>query len=173
MNEPVLYALAEVGATLAGFSGLVVTFRFQGIQRWSPTELRVLWLLIGNSLLVVLFSLLPVSLALFGWPADVIWMTCAAILGTWFLSGSALGIRGDLADRANRRLVTVPVITPLLYVVLVVALAMGVALWLSAFAVIVPHGQGIYVLGLITLIAFAAAEFLFFIGLMSQRDAEH
>ena len=172
MNEAVLYALAEVAATLAGFSGLVVTFRFRGIQRWSPTELRVLWLLIGDSLLVVLFSLVPVPLALFGWPSDVIWTTCSALLGTWFLVGSALGIRGDLADRAHGRLITVPVITPVLYVVLVIAIAMGVALWLSALAFIVPRGQAIYVLGLITLIAFAATEFLFFIGLMSQRGAE-
>ena len=32
---------------------------------------------------------------------------------------------------------------------------------------IVPRGQAIYVFGLIALLAFAAVEFLFFVGLMS------
>jgi len=45
---------------------------------------------------------------------------------------------------------------------------MGVALWLSVFDFVVPRGQGSYVVGLIVLLAFAAVEFLFFIGLMSQ-----
>ena len=52
----------------------------------------------------------------------------------------------------------------------VVALAMGIALWLSVWEIVVPLGQGMYVLGLIVLLAFAAVEFLFFIGLMSQED---
>jgi hypothetical protein len=45
MNESVLYALAEVSVSLAGFSSVVVAYRLQGAQAWSPTELRVLWLL--------------------------------------------------------------------------------------------------------------------------------
>jgi hypothetical protein len=60
------------------------------------------------------------------------------------------------------------VITPIFYVVVVVAFAMGLALWLSAWDVLVPRGQAIYVLGLIALLAFAALEFQFFIGLVSR-----
>jgi hypothetical protein len=50
----------------------------------------------------------------------------------------------------------------------IVALAMGVALWLSACDFIVRRGQAVFVLGLMILLLFAALEFLFFIGLMSQ-----
>jgi hypothetical protein len=64
MNESVLYTLAEVAITLAGFSGVVVVFRLRGAQAWSPTELQILWLLIGDSFLVLLFALLPLPLAL-------------------------------------------------------------------------------------------------------------
>ena len=41
-NEYVLYTLAQVATTLAGFSGLVVVFRVRGAQAWSRAELRIL-----------------------------------------------------------------------------------------------------------------------------------
>jgi len=59
MNEYILYTLAQVAATLAGFSGLVVIFRVRGVQAWSRAELRTFWFLLGDSFLVLFFSLLP------------------------------------------------------------------------------------------------------------------
>ena len=61
MNEYVLYTLAQVATTLAGFSGLVVVFRARGTQGWSSMELRILWFLLGDSFLVLFFALLPKS----------------------------------------------------------------------------------------------------------------
>ena len=58
-NEFVLYTLAQVAITFAGFSGVVVAFRLHGAEAWFPTELRTLWLLLGDSFLVLFFSLLP------------------------------------------------------------------------------------------------------------------
>lgn len=167
MNESILYTLAEVGVTLAGFSGLVVVFRRPSAHGWSRTELRTLWFLIGDSLLVLLFALLPFPLHLWTWSSGAVWGLCSALLGSWFLLGNMLQIRGERQDRAAEELVTVPVITTLFHVSVVVALAMGLALWFSVFDILVPRGQAIYVLGLITLVVFAAVEFLFFIGLMS------
>jgi hypothetical protein len=37
-DEYVLYTLAQVPTTLAGFSGLVVVFRVRGAQAWSWTR---------------------------------------------------------------------------------------------------------------------------------------
>ena len=65
MNEQILHTLANVAITLAAFSGLVVAFRVRGADTWSQFELRVLWFLIGDSFLVIIFALLPVPLALF------------------------------------------------------------------------------------------------------------
>jgi hypothetical protein len=64
MNEYVLYPFAQVATTLAGFSGLVVVFRVRGTQAWSATELRTFWFLLGDTFLVLFFSLLPVPLSL-------------------------------------------------------------------------------------------------------------
>lgn len=169
MNESVLYTLAEVAVSLAGFSGLVIVFRLRGTEAWTPTELRIFWLLIGDSFLVVIFALLPIPLALANWSPEAIWGLCNAMLGSCFILVDLLVLQGERQDRAARQLVTVPVITPLLYVMSIVGFVMGLALWLSVWDFIVQRGQAVYVLGLILMIAFAAMEFLFFIGLMVRQ----
>jgi hypothetical protein len=172
VNETVLNTLAEVAITLAGFSGVAVAFRLRGAHTWSPTELRYLWLLIGDSFAVLFFSLLPFPLAIANWSDDALWGVCNALLGSWFIVGNVLALRGERRDRVARQLITVPVITPVLYAVSIVAVAMSIALWLSAWDVLVTRGQAVYVLGLIVLLAFAAVEFLFFIGLMSRQGRD-
>jgi hypothetical protein len=172
MNEAVLNTLAEVAITLAGFSGVAVVFRLHGAHSWSPTELRVLWFLIGDSFLVLFFSLLPFPLALANWSSEALWGLCNALLGSWFLIGDVLALRGERKDRIAQQLITVPVITRVLYVMSIGALAVGTTLWLSALDLLVARGQAVYVLGLIALLAFAALEFLFFIGLVSRRSSD-
>jgi hypothetical protein len=172
MNEAVLNTLAEVAITLAGFSGVAVVFRLRGAHSWTPTELRVLWFLIGDSFLVLFFSLLPFPLALANWSPEALWGFCNALLGSWFIIGDVLALRGERRDRVAQQLITVPVITPILYAMSIGALAMGITLWLSALDLLVARGQAVYVLGLITLLAFAAVEFLFFIGLVSRQGKE-
>jgi hypothetical protein len=172
MNETILNTLAEVAITLAGFSGVVVAFRLRGAHSWSPTELRVLWFLILDSLWVLFFSLLPFPLALANWSDDALWGTCNALLGSWFIIGNLLAFRGDRRDRIAQQQITVPVITTILYVTIVAGLAIGIALWLSALDLLVARGQAVYVLGLILQLAFAAVEFLFFIALVSRSASE-
>jgi hypothetical protein len=169
MNEGIHYILAEVAIALAGFSGVAAAFRVREAYTWSATERRILWLLIGDSLLVLFFSLIPVALALSDLSQTMIWSICNATLGSWFIIGDILAIRGELRDRKVHQLVTVPLITPILYTITVVAFIIGITLWLSALDFIVPRGQAMYVIGLIILLAFAAVEFLFFIGLASQQ----
>lgn len=173
VNEPALFIFAEVAITLAGFSGVVVAFRLRGVQSWSRTELRVLWFLLTDSFLVLIFALIPIPMSLAGWSDGLIWGVCNALLGTYLIIGDVLAIRGELRDRAMRRLLTVPVITRILYGMAVGALAIGIALWLSVWDFAVPRGQAIYVLGLITLLAFGAVEFLFFIALVSQPASQN
>jgi hypothetical protein len=95
-------------------------------------------------------------------------LQCA--VSSWFVIGDVLAFLGERKDRVLRQATIVPVITPLLYGMSVaIAPLMAVALWLSVFDCIVPRGQAIFVLGLIVLLMYAAVEFLFFIGLMSQQ----
>jgi hypothetical protein len=159
MNKYILYTFAQVATTLAGFSGLVVVFRVRGTQAWSSTELRTFWFLLGDSFLVLFFSLLPVPLSLANWPHDALWGLCNALLGSWFITADVLAFLGARRDRALRQATTVRIITPLLYTISVVALVTGIALWLSAFDFIVRCGQAVFVLGLLMLLVFAALEF--------------
>ena len=173
MNEQILDTLANIGVTLAAFSGVVGAFRARGPNKWSPTEFRVLWFLILDSFLVVFFALLPIPLALAQLSPDVLWALCSAFLGSWFLVGPVLALAGERRDHIARRAVKVPVITPILYGVMVLLPVLGVTLWLSVWN-IVPRGQALYVTGLIALLVVAAVEFLFFIGIAalgSEKDS--
>lgn len=172
MNEQSLDTLANVAVTLAAFSGMVVAFRARGARKWSATELRVLWFLVGDSFLVLFFALIPLPLAIAGWSVNSIWSLCSALLGTWFLFGFVLAMRGELRDRAVQEWITIPVISPVLRIIYIAALMMGIVLWLSVWDLLVPRGQAIYVLGLIVLLAFAAIEFMYFIGLMALQDKD-
>jgi hypothetical protein len=96
-------------------------------------------LLIGDSFLVLYFSLLPFPLAIANWSDDALWGVCNALLDAWFILGDVLALRGERRDRAAQQLITVPVITPIFYVV-IVALTRGFVLWLSALDLLVPRG---------------------------------
>jgi hypothetical protein len=170
MNESVLYTLAGLAMSFAGFSGLVVTLPTRdGTQTWSPVELTMLRLLIGDSLLVLFLALLPVPLALANWSSDWIWTLCSALLGSWFLLGDFLAVRGEIRDRKAPQSSPNPVVAPVRYAIYVVAIVMGVVLWLSAWNLVFSRGQALYVLGLMVLLAFAAVEFLFFVGQVLQQ----
>jgi hypothetical protein len=129
-NEDILYTLAQVATTLAGFSGLVVVFRVPGAQAWSRAELRTFWFLLGDSFLVLFFSLIPLPLALANWSGDALWGLCNALLGSWFVVGDVLAFLGERKDRVLRKVTIVPVITPLLYgMSAAIAPLMAAALW--------------------------------------------
>ena len=171
MNEQILDVIANVAIALAGFSGLVVVFRSRGSRGWSATELRFLWFLIGDSLLVLLFALLPFPMSLANWSQDTIWAIGNSLLGTWFFIGNVLAVRGDIRDRRLHRESGVRFASPALFLIYAGALLMSVGMWLSALDIGLQRGQAMYVFGLVVLLGFAAFEFLYFIGLMAKEDA--
>ena len=172
MNEEILYALAGVAVTFAGFSGVVVVLPLRGTPVWSPTEIRMLRLLISDSLIVLFLALLPVVLSLANWPADLIWSVCSALLGSWFLIGDFLAVWGELRDRAKKPSQPNPIKGPIRLGIYIVAFVMGLLLWLSVGNILIPAGQALYVLGLMVLLGLAAAEFLFFINLLLQQGGD-
>lgn len=169
MNEQILDTFANLGITLAAFSGVVVAFRSNRANSWSKAELRVLWLMIVDSFLVAFFALLPVPMAIAGWSAEATWNICNGLLGGWFILGSVVAVVGEVRDHVAGRRVVIPVITQVLFGVEVLALIAGIVLWLS-LGDVVPGGQALFVTGLIVLLAFAAIEFLFFIGLTARQN---
>lgn len=168
MNEGILYAIATVAATLAGFSGVVTVFRQQAVRDWSVTELRYLWFLIGDSFLVILFALLPVPLMLTGLAAQQVWALASGLFGTWFFVATFIALRGEVKDQRDGRHQYIPFVSPLLNIMSVMAVAMGIGLWLSATGVM-PSGQALYVFGLLLLLAIGGLEFMFFVGRASAE----
>lgn len=169
MNEGIFYALSEVAIALAGFSGVAAALNLHGQYTWSAREVRILWFLVMDSFFVLFFSLLPIPLDLAGWSQEMLWSVCSALLGSWFIIGNILAFKGEQKDRAASKSGHLPRIMPILYAILVLAVVIGVVLWLSAFNILVPASQAVYVAGLIALVAFAAVEFLFFIDLASRQ----
>ena len=70
MNEDILYTLAGVAVTIAGFSGVVVVLPLRDSPNWSPTEIRMLRLLIADSFVALFLALLPIPLSLANWSPD-------------------------------------------------------------------------------------------------------
>ena len=91
---------------------------------------------------------------------------CSALLGSWFLLGNYLAVRGEHRDRTAKKASPNPINAPIRYGIYLVAFGMGVILWLSVWDLIVSGGQALYVFGLLVLLAIATIEFVFFIGLM-------
>jgi hypothetical protein len=172
MNEGILYILAEVAVTFAGFSGVVVVLPLRGTPAWSPTEIRMLRLLIADSLVVLFLALLPVPLHLAVWPSDVTWALCSALLGSWFLIGDVLAVQGELRDRSAIQSNANPVSALIRYGIYLLSFVMGLVLWLSVSGLLGSVGQALYVMGLMVLLAIAAVEFLYFIGLMLQQGKD-
>jgi hypothetical protein len=172
MNQTILYTMAQIAMTLAGFSGFVAAFRLRGKNAWSSTELRMLWFLILDSFMVVFLSLLPVVLSLAAISHAVIWSVCSLLLGAWFMAGIIFVLQGEERERASAKIIRVTIISRVLYGVTVIAFLVALCLWLSAFHLLIPGGQATYVGGLIILMALAALEFLFFIGRASATTTK-
>jgi hypothetical protein len=172
IKESSLYTIAKVGITLAGFSGLVVAFQRRDLKSWSPPQYLNFLFLITNSLLVVLYSLLPIPLLIWGLPAATIWTLCSLLMAAYFLGGDVFAIRFTLRHRQEFARREVP---PGLYLsqwaLLPVATLMGIVMLLSAADLLIPRGQAPYVLGLTVLLVFAGIQFACFAVLGRQTGA--
>ena len=164
MNESILYTIAEVGVTLAGFSGLAVAFRRHDLSSLSPPEFVALFYLLTNCLLVVLFSLLPIPLLLWGLSESTIWIVCSPLMAAWFFGGDVVAIHFVRHHPDEFQWDRAPVwFGNIQWSILAVAAAMGIVLVLSAADLLIPRGQAPYVLGLLLLLVFSGIEFAYFI----------
>jgi hypothetical protein len=164
MNESVLYTIAEVGVTLAGFSGLVVVFQRQDLSSLRFGEFISFFFLIANSLLVVLLSLLPIPLLIWGLSEGTIWAVCALLMAAWFLGGDVLVLRWLRRHPEEFARRGYPFWFLLIdWSIVPVAALMGIVLLLSAADLLIPRGQAPYVFGLILMLLFAGIQFADFV----------
>ena len=164
MNESSLYTIAEVGVTLAGFSGLAIAFRRHDLSSLSLPEFVALFYLITNCLLVVLFSLLPIPLLLWGLSESTVWSVCNPLMAAWFFGGIVAAFYFRRRQPGEFWRVSAPAwFDNIQWSSLAVAAAMGIVLLLSAADVFVARGQAPYVLGLLLLLVFSGIQFAYFV----------
>jgi hypothetical protein len=89
-----LTTLAQLGVTIAGFSGIVVALGSRARGEWSERDWRLLAALLETSGAVVLWSLLPMLLLAAELPAPRVWLLSSA---SW-----ALGYIAILARDARK-----------------------------------------------------------------------
>jgi hypothetical protein len=140
--QDVLPTLAEISVTVVGFTGVLVAFRPASAGTWSKDELvriRAVLLIPGA---VVVFSLLPFSLAGFSESAAVVWglpLVAYGVFGFCFVARTLFEIiRGDF------RLTSQPVGALLIAVSVVV----NALLVLSGVGVLIPFSPGLLVFAL-------------------------
>jgi hypothetical protein len=84
-NEGFLLAIAQIGVTLAGFSGLVVAIRGAPPTAWHPRDMWSLSWMFGTSLGALFLALLPLLLGYFRLRDGVIWTSASLVLSIFMV----------------------------------------------------------------------------------------
>jgi hypothetical protein len=87
---------AQVAVTLAGFAGVVVAFRTRSVHEWSKIDKFRLEILLSNSVLPFVLSMLAMVLMATNLPEQTIWRWCSL---TAFIITTA---RGQVLSRTYR-----------------------------------------------------------------------
>jgi hypothetical protein len=153
MNESLLLALAQIGATLAGFAGVVVTFWPQEdgfYLRRSPA----LKLILQHSLAAMLFGIAPIPLAASIRDPELVAKFCSALLAAF------LALQLLLSRRYFRRLASrdLSVAHPRLFWSLLVAPTIALALAELVNAVVL-FSSALYTWGVLWLLFPPALQF--------------
>ena len=164
-----LQTLAEVSVALAGFSSLLVVLRRAPSTPWSPGEGSDLFIVVGGSLMVLVFALLPLPVHHFGASDATVWTVSSAALATGILLAYA-------AVMHRRRQLLRAGITPdhphVARVAVQAPLALVAILALSAADLLVPRGPGPYLLVLILFLALASLPLIFLVVALGSVRAK-
>jgi hypothetical protein len=149
-----LFAIAEIGIGLAGFSGLVAAFVQHSGQTWRLDQKTRIVLLIMLSFGMIVCALIPYALSGVTNSPDLIWglpmiafsILCISLLGYWIRVSRKHGFRLLFP------FISVPVLT--------IAAALQVLAFLSGIGVVYPYSPALFVFGLLSVLVFGANIFL-------------
>src|SRR6201998_640938 len=74
-----LSTAAQVAVTLAGFAGVVVAFRSGAVHEWSRIDQFRLRILLTNSAIPLVLSIVAMLLASTGLDQDRLWQVCSVL----------------------------------------------------------------------------------------------
>jgi hypothetical protein len=129
-----LIAIAQVGVSLAGFSGLIAAIRTTAPEGWRPRDIWSLSVMLAASIGALALALLPPWLALFDWPESRVFRVSNAIACVYIGSFLAITLRaGRALTRSGHppRVPYFPSLFMLLLGVSTVATGAGAAGWLG------------------------------------------
>ena len=165
----VLITIAQVAVALAGFSGLIAAIRTASPDGWHPRDLWSLSWMLGASIGALVLGLLPLWLALFAWPEDVVfrWSSAVALL----YIGTFVGLMVWKGRRLTRmgyppRVPYFPSAIALLLGVAALAVAAGAVGWLHATLVAAYVGS---LIALLVASVLVLAVFLILLARLTQR----
>lgn len=151
-----LQLIAQLAVAMAGFSSVVVSFGRHHEKGWTVSDRIRLSLLVGDSLAVMFFAVLPLALQNLEMGADLIWGLSSAALGLYVLIRSLKvlpRIRGHVGvdDRSLH-----PVVIALTAVCLLGTVALQGINVLGPW----PLQSGPFVVGLWLVLSSASLQFL-------------
>jgi hypothetical protein len=154
--DDVLGLLAEIAVAIAGFSSVVVVFGGRAEGRWSGADRTRLSVLIGGSLSVLFFALLPSVVRLLRGADNAAWGASSALFAvfivayTLWVGPQMRGLVGNQPGALN------PNVARLGLLLMVVALVLQVLNLTGPF-----HAEpGPYVAGLVLLLMLSAIQFV-------------
>lgn len=97
--------LAELNVAIAGFAGIVSAFRFRDSSDVKRGAVAALTVVVQLSLVVALFSGLPLLLSAFGLSGDDLWLTCSIVavpVGSVLIYTNRRNFKRSLQGRKTR-----------------------------------------------------------------------
>jgi hypothetical protein len=166
-GESALLTTAEVAVAFAGFASVVTVFRRREDEGWAAGDVLRFQLMIGASLSVVFFALLPFAISFFGTSERTVWASASCMLGLY------LGIISGLIARRTLNLTTGAALNPYISWSFLVGGAIAFSFQaLNAAGAIFERELGPYFLGLLYLLILAGVSFarMLPVGLRSNSE---
>ena len=85
-----LYSLAEIAVTIAGFSAIVVLFKRSDSGTWLPSDADRFNGMLIHAMAAVFFCVLPSLIAVFETNEGTIWSIASAVLGVQIVGHSII-----------------------------------------------------------------------------------
>jgi hypothetical protein len=159
-HEALLPTVAEIGATIAGFSGVVALFRRGTTPAESDPEVFIVRDVVQISLMVAAFALLPFLPEGLHLDESEMWRVCSLLLALSILVSMITSLREVKRVHGVRPIRQNPV-PPWLLLPLVVA--MQLSLWVNVFDMWPSSAGTLYLAALFLLLVLAG---LFFLSLL-------
>lgn len=164
MDTDLLYTIAEIAVAFAGFSAIAVVLRRSAPGGLPPHAQRTLWYLVIDCLVVLFLSFLPVLLLQFGCEVQRLWAISNAVLGLSHLLLLSPAVIWFARNFQQIRAEWQPIISPIQSSLIAWSALIGIIQVLAAAGIGVDASPGLYTLGLLAFLFFAAVDFVFLVA---------